>query len=132
MQIVDAFADADEMDRQRKFVRQRHEHAAARGAVKFGHDETGDAGDLGEGLRLTERVLADGGVERQHHVMRRSLVELSDHADNFRQLLHQFFLVLQSAGGINHQNIGARGLRLLDRVISEACGVGADAAGDDG
>src|SRR5947199_9608668 len=42
-QIVDAFADADEVHRQFEFLRQRHQDAAPRGAVEFCHDESSDA-----------------------------------------------------------------------------------------
>src|SRR3954469_3097324 len=35
-EIVDAFADADEVHRQFELFRQRHQNAAARGAVEFG------------------------------------------------------------------------------------------------
>src|SRR6478735_7940325 len=41
-QIVDAFADADEMHRQFEFLRERHQNAAARGAVELRHHEAGD------------------------------------------------------------------------------------------
>src|SRR3984957_20407741 len=42
-QIVDALADADEVHRQSMFLGERHQDAAARGPVEFGHDEAGDA-----------------------------------------------------------------------------------------
>src|SRR5438552_12479182 len=54
-QIVDALADADEMDRQFEFLREGNQDAAARGAVELGHDEAGDAGDLAEHLDLRQR-----------------------------------------------------------------------------
>ena len=49
----------------------RHQDAAARGAVELGHDEAGDARDLAEHLDLRQRVLADRGVEHQQHRVRR-------------------------------------------------------------
>src|SRR5476651_522198 len=36
-EVIDAFADADEMNGQREFLRQGHENSAARGAIEFGH-----------------------------------------------------------------------------------------------
>src|SRR5580765_6541719 len=57
-QIVDALANADEMDRQFEFLGNGNQDAAARGAVELGHDEAGDAGDLAEHLDLRQRVLA--------------------------------------------------------------------------
>ena len=41
LQIVLAFADADEMHRQAEFGRQRHQNAALGGAVQLGHDQAG-------------------------------------------------------------------------------------------
>src|ERR1700744_3605811 len=37
-EIVDAFADTDEMHRQFMLLRERHQNATARGAIQFGHD----------------------------------------------------------------------------------------------
>src|ERR1051326_2345210 len=79
-QIVDALADADEMDRQFEFLGNGNQDAAARGAVELGHDEAGDAGDLAEYLDLRQRVLADGGIEHEQHGVRRAAVELFHHA----------------------------------------------------
>ena len=45
-QIVDPFADADGVDRKAEFLRRSHQHAAARGAVELGHDQSGHAGTL--------------------------------------------------------------------------------------
>src|SRR3984957_15927291 len=50
--IVDAFANADEVHRNREFRRDGDEDAAARGAVEFGHDEPGDADGLLENIDL--------------------------------------------------------------------------------
>src|SRR3954453_22676923 len=42
-EVIDAFADADEVHRQFELFRQRHQNAAARGAVEFGHHQAGNA-----------------------------------------------------------------------------------------
>src|SRR5438045_2749462 len=42
-EIVDAFTDADKVHRQFEFLRQRHQNAAARGAVELGHHQAGNA-----------------------------------------------------------------------------------------
>ena len=71
LEIVDALADADEMDGQRELVGDRDENAAARRAVELGHHEAGDAGDAAENLDLAQRVLPDRGVEHEQHRVRR-------------------------------------------------------------
>jgi hypothetical protein len=88
-EVIDAFADADEMNGQREFLRQGHENSAARGAIEFGHGEPGDACDFKEDFDLRERVLPDGGVEHKQDRVRRARVELLHHAHDFLQLLHQ-------------------------------------------
>src|SRR5215831_7178264 len=75
-QVVDAFSDADEVHGKRKFRRNGDEDAAARGAVKFGHDEAGDTSDLGKLLHLRQSVLPNRRVEHQQHAMRRRRIDL--------------------------------------------------------
>src|ERR1039458_7020557 len=58
-EILDALTDADEMHRQAEAGGDRHQDAAARGAVELGHDQSRDARDLAEDVDLAERVLAD-------------------------------------------------------------------------
>ena len=94
----------------------RDQHAAARGAVELGHDQTGDARDFLEDIDLRERVLAVGGIEHQHHIMRRLGVEAAEHPADFRQLLHQLLLVLQAPGGVDNQRVDPGVGGLLDRV----------------
>ena len=86
------------MHRQFEFLRERHQNAAARGAVELRHHEAGDPRRAMEGLDLRQRVLADGGVEHKQHGMRRSVVHLADHAHDLFELVHQLGLVLQAAG----------------------------------
>ena len=90
---------------------ERHQNAAAGGAVELGHHQTGHAGDLAEDLDLAKRVLPDGGVEHEQHRVRRVGVDLADDADDLLQLVHQLVAVLQAAGGVDEQHIGALGLR---------------------
>ena len=92
------------------FSAMRDQDAAARGAVELGHDQAGDAGDLAEHLDLRQRVLADGGVEHEQHRVRRAGVELLHHAHHLFQLAHQLGAVLQPAGGVDDQHVGALGL----------------------
>ena len=59
LQILDAFANADEMDGQLEFFPQSGENAAARGPVKFRHDEPRHANKPGRGLRANEKLSDD-------------------------------------------------------------------------
>src|SRR5580700_1723825 len=52
LQIVNPFADADEMHRQAESRRDGDQDATARGAVELGHREPGDAGRAFEHLDL--------------------------------------------------------------------------------
>src|SRR5882757_8251293 len=70
-EVVDALADADEMHRQFVLFRQRHQDAAARGAVELGHDQAGHARCTMKRLDLRQRVLSHRGIEHQQHSMRR-------------------------------------------------------------
>src|SRR5262249_59585719 len=76
LQIVNAFADADGIDRQTEPLGDGHQNAAARRAVELGHHQAGDARDLLEGLHLGKRVLPGGGIEHQNHAGSRLRIEL--------------------------------------------------------
>src|SRR3954464_7411668 len=69
-EILDAFTDADEVHRQFEFLRQRHQDAAARGAVELRHHEAGDASGTMKRLDLRQRILSHRGIEHQQHRMR--------------------------------------------------------------
>src|SRR5215207_4748255 len=69
-EIVDAFADADEVHRQLELLRQRHQDAAARGAVELRHHQAGDASGTLKCLDLRQRILSHRSVEHQEHRMR--------------------------------------------------------------
>ena len=130
-EIVDAFADADEMHGQREFLCDRDQNAAARGAVELGHDEAGDAGDAAENLDLAERVLADRRVEHEQHGVRRFRLDLLHDADHFFEFAHQLGAVLQSPRRIHQQDVRTVGARRVDRIEGEAGGVRALLARDD-
>src|ERR1700682_3595756 len=93
-EIVDAFADADEVNRQFECLRQGHQEAAARGAVELGHDEPRDPSGTMKRLDLRQRILSHRGIEHQQHCMRRRGIDLLDDANDLFQLIHQRGLVL--------------------------------------
>ena len=130
-EIVAPLAHADEMHGQGEFFRDGDENAAARGAVKLGHDEARHPRHLAEDLHLAHGVLAHGGVEHQQHRMGRASIDLLHDAHDLLQFRHQLLAVLQAPGGVHHQHIHAIGLRLGDRVEGEARRIRALRSGDD-
>ena len=78
-----------------------------------------------------ERVLAGRRVEHQHDVVRRVGVEPAEHAADLGELVHQPGLVLQPAGGVDDQHVGADRGAALDPFEHQAGGVAAFLAGDD-
>jgi hypothetical protein len=82
-------------------LRCRDQHAAARGPVQLGHHQPRHSGHLLEHLDLVQCVLAGGGVEHQHDIVRRRRVQASEHAPYLGELVHQPLLVLEPAGRID-------------------------------
>src|ERR1700722_2112185 len=104
-EIVDALADTDEMHRQFVFLGERHQDAAARGAVEFCHHEAGDPCGTMKRLDLRQRILSHRGIEHQQHRMRCRSIDLLDDTHDFFELVHQLGLVLQPSRGIDQQHI---------------------------
>src|ERR1700722_8322616 len=77
-EIVDALADTDETHRQFVFFSERHQDAAARGAVEFCHHEAGDPCGTMKRLDLRQRILSHRGVQHEQHRMRRRRIDLPD------------------------------------------------------
>ena len=56
--------------------------------------------------------------------------QLANHTDNFGQLIHQLLAVLQTASGINNQNICAGRDGLFNRPIGQRSSITAAFAGN--
>src|SRR5262245_30718384 len=69
LEVLNAFAHADGIDRQREAIGDGDENAAARAAVELGDNEAGHPGDLAEDLDLVQRVLPRGGIEHEDDAM---------------------------------------------------------------
>src|ERR1039458_7977132 len=59
LQVVRLLAEADEFDRQAKFLLDRHDHAAFARAIELGHDEAGQRHRLVKFARLVQRVRSE-------------------------------------------------------------------------
>src|SRR6185503_13597938 len=106
-------------------------NAAARGAVKLGHDQAGDARDPQEGFDLVHGVLAPGGIEHQKGGMGSREVLFSQDTDDLLKLRHQIGLVVQPAGSVDDQYVGAAVAGGVESVEGDAGSVGARGAGED-
>ena len=69
-------------------------------------------------------------VQNQQYGMRHRLVLLAQHTDDLAQFFHQRALVVQAAGGVDQQHVGALGPRAGQRVERQTRGIGVLPAGD--
>ena len=122
-EVVDPLADTDEMHRQSVFFRQRHQNAAPRGSVELGHHEASDPCRTMKRLDLRQRILSHRGIQHQQHRMRRRGVDLLDDANHLFELVHQFGLVLQPAGGVDQQHIEFSFARCREGIEGETRGI---------
>src|SRR3546814_4024026 len=76
--------------------------------------QPGDPRDLAEHVDLRQRILAGGGVEHQHDIVRRRRVQAAEDALDLGQLVHQLAPVLKPAGSVDDQHVDAGGGRLFD------------------
>ena len=77
----------------------RERRAAARVAIHFGQDDASDAEPLVELIRRLHRVLTGHGVgDKQDFGRVQRFLQLM-------QFLHQLFVNVQAAGGIDQQNV---------------------------
>src|SRR6476469_9042274 len=117
LQIVDAFADADGAHRQSETLGDGRKNAAACGSVELGHHQVRHPCDLLEDLYLVQRILPRGGVEHEHHAVRRGRIELLHHAHDLVELSHQIGLVLQAPSRVDDERPALLGARSLERLI---------------
>ena len=97
-------------------LRRRHQHPAARGAIKLGHDQPGHPGHFLEHIDLLQSVLAIGGIQHQHDIVRGFGVEPAQNTADFGQLFHQLALVVEPPGSIDDQRVDTLCGSRLDRI----------------
>ena len=64
-QIVNALANADQLDRNTQSCRNSDHDAALSGAVQLGEDDAGQLGSLVELLSLMNRILTSGRIQHE-------------------------------------------------------------------
>src|SRR3569623_253952 len=123
-QVIDAFADADETDRQLHLLGNCEDDAALGGAVELGEDEAGETYRLVELARLIERILAGAGVDHEQGLVRRGGLELGHHAFDLFELFHEIRLRVQTSRRVRDEHVGAARLRRLQRIEDDRGGIG--------
>ena len=83
-------------------------------------------------LGLRDRVLADGAVEHQQHLVRRAGIEPRQHALDLLELVHQMSLGVQPPRGVGDQDVDVARARGLQAIEDDGGGLGARLLGDDG
>ncbi len=114
-QVVEPFADADELHRQAELVRDRDGDAALRRAVELRQRDAGHADGVVEEPRLLQPVLAGRRVDDEQHLVRRALAPPGDHAPHLRELVHQVRLRVQPAGRVDDHDVRVG----ADRVVGD-------------
>ena len=124
LEVVDTFAETDELDRQFEVVLDGQDHAAAGRAVEFRQHDTGDLTDVHEFLRLGDSVLAGGRVQDQEDfpvgVRQFAVDDLVDLAE----LCHEVFLVVDTARGVADDDVRAAIHARMDGVEHDSGRVG--------
>ncbi len=69
LQIIDALADADKLDRRVGRLSDGHQHAPPGSAVELGHDYPGNTDGVSEDILLRQRVPSDGRVKNEEHLV---------------------------------------------------------------
>ena len=131
-EILALLAHPDEADGQVQFLRDGKQDAALGGAVELGDHQAGDADPFVKLLGLGHRVLADGAVEHQQHLVRRPGVQARQHAFDLLELVHEMHLGVQTPGGVRDQDIDVARLRGLQAVVDHRGGLGARGLRHDG
>ena len=106
-EIFDTFTDTGEFDRHTGDSLNGENAAAFRVAVEFGDDKTGNIELFMEGLGDIDDILTGKRVDRQQY-----FAGLCDFLD-IAQFLHQFLIDLQTARGIDDDDIEAFILRVF-------------------
>src|SRR4051794_8119774 len=79
-QVLDPFADANQLHGDAKLLGDRQRDPALRRTVELRQGNAGDVDGLAEEHRLTQAVLAGGRVDREQRLVRRAGQLLLDHA----------------------------------------------------
>ena len=125
LEVVELLADADELDRHAGDVLDGERRAAAGVAVELGEDDAVELERLVERLGAVDGVLAGHGVDDEV-----DLVGLDALVDAL-ELVHQFVVDVQPAGGVEDDDVDAFFPGFLHSVVADDDRVGGAALGID-
>ena len=113
LDVGQLFAYAAKLDRLARHRPDGQRRAAARVAVELGQHDAGDVHDLVELLRDVDRVLTGHRVDDQQDLGRiQGLFEPRD-------LVHQLFVDVKPAGGVDDDDVVVVLLRLFERALDD-------------
>ena len=118
LELVEALAHAEELDRLAGRGLDRQRRATAGVTVELGQDHAGQAEPFIEGFGGLDRVLTDHRVDDQEHVGR------VDRGLDVLELEHQGVVDGQAPGGVVDDVVEALDRRLLGGVTADVDGVG--------
>src|ERR1700728_171007 len=87
-EVVEAFAEADQLDRDEQLALDRDHNATLGRAIEFREHNPGDVHRVGELPRLEQPVLTCGGVEHEQHLRHVARIAIGD-ASDLLQLLDE-------------------------------------------
>ena len=128
---MDFLADADVFDGYLELVGDTDDHAALGSAVQLGDGQRVDLRGGGELFGLFEGVLARGAVEDEQYFVRALGHELADDVLDLHELVHEVDFVVETAGGVDDDDLAVVGDGRLDGVEGHGGGVGAHFLGHD-
>ena len=125
LEVVDAFAETDELDRQFQVVLDGQDHAAAGRAVEFRQHDAGDFADRHELFCLRDGVLTGGRVEDQEDLPVGVRQFAVDDLVDLAEFCHEVLLVMDPARGVADDDVCSAVDAGMDGVEDDRGGVSA-------
>ena len=113
LQVVQLFAGTRKLDRLAGDRSDRERRTSAGVAVELGKDDAVDAERLVEFFSYIDRVLTGHRVDDEQDLVRVNFIF------DILQLLHQLFVDVQAAGGVEDNDVVAVVFGMLDRVFGD-------------
>lgn len=132
LKVGDFFAETYVFHRNAQHVAYSDHHTSLCRAVKFGDGKVCHLRGCGELACLLECVLSRRSVEHKQHFVRSSGHDTFHHTLDFRQLIHQSFLVVEATCGVYYHHITTLSHRTAQRVESNSRSIAAELLLDNG
>ena len=126
LQIIDAFPDSHQSDRNPQFLVHGQDHTTLRGPVQFREDDSRKSQCLIELSGLDKPVLTGNSINDEKTFMGRARVLTLQYPAYLPQLLHEVPLRVEAACRVDKQHIGTLRPRRLEGIEGDSRSVGAD------